>query len=216
MTDDAFAEMKLGDLTVYGEPPAKLRQALAVVGAHLRPTISRFFEGGNSLGSCVLVSLVLRDYFYRLGFTDAEVRSVIFQINRRKREELVHSVGIGAVGQKDLPGHWGGHMILVLPKAGWMVDATLYQAKRDHWEDLPGMIATPTFDFTTTEGNQPMAGFATVADDDKEDVVRALWFDNSANNRWRNTPAARRGGRLERHRRLVSEALIEHFGKWRG
>ncbi|KQV68041.1 hypothetical protein [Rhizobium sp. Root1220] len=215
MTDDTFNEMKLGDLTVGGEPPVKLRKALAVIGTHLHPTFDRVFGRGVSLGSCVLVSVVLRDYFYRLGFTDAEVRSVFFYINRRRGKETVHSLGIGKPGQKDVPGHWGGHLILALPKEGWIVDATLYQAQRAQWENrLPGMIAMPMLGTEMPDGTRTVAGFGVILHHEEEDVIHARWLDNAGNNRWRTALEAKRGGKHERSRRLVSDALIEHFRKW--
>lgn len=197
-----------GDLAVGGNPPEKFAEALAVIGYELHPTFDRFYADDVSKDSCILVSLVLRNFLFRLGFADAEVRSVFFLLERRAATtmELVHNVGIGHPKKADANNRWNGHMVVVLPKTGWLIDATLYQARRKQWEDLPGMIATPIFDTGATFADlKPVTGFA--ARYPEGDTLSGIWFDNPANNRWRTAPDARRGGIRGQRRQMVSDAL---------
>jgi hypothetical protein len=204
--------MQLGDLLINdadGRPPLNLMKAMAVIAEWLHPTFDVYYEDGVSLDSCILVSAVVRDFLFRIGFKDAEVRSVSFFIERRKGEEVTHQLVIGKPGDPDANGKWNGHMVAFLPKTGWLIDCTLFQAQRRHWETLPGMVATPIHDYDmSVSGRKVITGFAAKQD---ADVIRGMWTDTSENNRWRTAPDLIRGGRRERHRRAVADRLVHYF-----
>jgi hypothetical protein len=204
--------MQLGDLLINdadGRPPLNLMKAMAVIAEWLHPTFDVYYRDGDSLDSCILVAAVLRDFLFRVGFKDAEVRSVAFIIERRKGEEIVHNLAIGNPGTPDSHARWNGHMVVVLPKTGWLIDATLYQAKRGFWEFLPGMVATPMHDFKrTVRGRKVLTAFLSKDDDD---VIQGTWLDTPENNRWRTAPAIIKGGPRERARRAVADRLVHYF-----
>lgn len=202
--------MMQGDLFINDPDrtaPAELMKAFAVVAAFLHPTFNQHYEDGQSLDSCILVSTVLRDFLFRIGFHDAEVRSVSFVITRIAADKPLHQLMIGEPGGEDKNGKWNGHMVVVLPKAGWLIDATLFQAQRDSWKFLPGMVATPIIDIDKTpQGRTVTTGFAVQWGGD---AVQAVWIETPENTRWRSAPAVIRGGRRERARRAVTSTLIE-------
>ena len=207
--------MKLGDMQVVGAPPAKLLKALAVISEALHPTFDAqrwIAHSGKTKESCVISSLAVRDFLFKIGFRDVEARPVFTVMRSLKDGTAVHSLGIGDEsprGSKALPGRWVGHMAVVIPSAGYLVDTTLYPAVRPAWPWLPGMIALPLAD----EGNivfgmKPLAGFQTPTG--TGEAFDAIWLDQPANNLWR------KGGDAARWRREAAvAALVARFGSWR-
>lgn len=204
--------MILGDLLINDmndRPPLDVMKALAVIARHLHPTFNIHYRDGDSLDSCILVSAVLRDFLFRAGFKDAEVRPVSCFIERRTDADTpARQLLIGEPGKPDANDRWNGHMVTVLPKTGWMIDCTLYQARRKDWEFLPGMVATPVLDAKTPHGRKVIGGFAR-----KQDVetVQAMWIDWPENTRWRTAPGIIRGGPRERARKAVADLLLQYF-----
>lgn len=215
--------LKLGDLRVVGNemPPAKLLKALAVIADSLHPLFDMVpaLETGKSKRSCVLVSLAIRDFLFRVGFRDAEVVPVLMYLHARREDgEVLHTLGIGdpdhnVARAQSVDGkrkHWAGHMVVRLPKIGWLIDGTLYQAHRpQYWSDLPGMMAVQMQTDHGTEffGLYPIAALIE-KDDDK--IVTALWLDQPRNKFWRDG-----GDSIRRRREAVVDALVEQFGAWR-
>lgn len=206
--------MIIGDLLISdlkGQPPLKLMKAMAIIAEYLHPSFDEYYEDGVSRDSCILVSSVVREFLFRIGFTDAEARSVFFWIEARHHDEPLHQLIIGKPGEPDRNGKWNGHMVALLPKTGWLLDCTLYQARRGHWEFIPGMMAAPVFDIgKTPSGRNIVTAFVWKNGDDE---VQGTWIDTPENKRWRTAPDIKRGGTRERHRKLVVERLIYHFQK---
>lgn len=203
--------MQLGDLLINegdGRPPLKLLKAMAVIADYLHPTFDVYYTDHQSRDSCILVSEVLRDFLFRVGFHDVEVRSVAFYIERRKADQVVHAAMVGKPGVPDNNGRWNGHMVVVLPKTGWLIDATLYQTQRRHWEQLPGMMATPVYTDVVKDGRNVVGGFVSKVDDE---LLWAMWLDTPENKRWRTAPDLLKGGRREQIRRAVAARLIDRF-----
>lgn len=204
--------MILGDLLISdadGQPPLKLMKAMAIIAEYLHPTFDWYYEDGVSLDSCILVSSVVREFLFRIGFRDAEARSVSFYIERRNPHVPPKALQIGKPGEPDRNGKWNGHMIAILPQTGWLFDCTLYQARRPHWDFLPGMIAAPVHNLNAMmEGHKIITAFASTLGDD---VVQGTWIDTPENKRWRTAPDIIKGGKRERHRKAVVERLVYHF-----
>ncbi|WP_315922436.1 hypothetical protein [Mesorhizobium sp. SP-1A] len=204
--------MQLGDMLVGGEPRPKLLKALAVVAEHLHQLYNeqgRFIKD-ISKQSCVLCSLTVRDFLFKIGFHDAEVRPVLVAIRAFKGEEELHSLGIGNpdLRAKSDPKRWQGHMIVHLPSDRFVIDTTLYQAARPQWEQLPSMMVTPI-----NRGHQGwgLESLASVRAELHDSTLIVQWFDQPKNKSWKNGPDALKG-----RREAVVAALVERFGKWEG
>ena len=212
--------MTLGDMHVVGRPPAKLVKALAVIANGLHPAFDRETWGiapGFSKQSCVLCSLAVRDFLWKIGFKDAQAAPVYFAVRAFRDDELVHSLGVGdhnAIGMTapgpDTDARWNGHMAVKV--AGFLIDPTLYQVHRKQWDGIPGMMA---LELETSDqldrpyGLRPAAGaILTMVDGTR---VEMMWLDQPLNRRWRESS----GGDTERSRRRgVIAGLVKAFGKW--
>jgi hypothetical protein len=188
--------LKLMDMTVLGRPELPLLKAFAVLASELHPTFARqAWMGGHEISkrSCVLTSLAVRDFLFRSGFTDAEARPVKTLIRAEREGEAIHSVGIGFPPENVRPGAWSGHMVVALPKAGYIVDCTLFPALRPAWPDVTGMVAAPiNREGPDMLGLRHLAGFMM---SDREgghgEVVSVAWLDDPKNKEWRGAPDSR-------------------------
>src|SRR5687767_8210687 len=189
--------IRLGDLLVHGEPPAKLLKALAVIADRLHPEFDKVVIPGRSKESCVLCSLTVRDFLWKIGFRDAKAVPCRFIIRAfRPDGSEVHSLGIGGTGKVE-PNRWDGHMAVTVGET--LIDPALYQAKRPAWPDLPGMFAVPTGK-TWSHGDLLAGGTGLQPDGTTLEVAWGLRDDD----RWRSAPDA-----VERHyRQPVVKALV--------
>jgi len=197
-----------GDMLVSGSPPAKLIKAAAVIADTMHPEFERYDL--NSKGACVLSSLAVRDFLFKIGFRSAEVVPVVFVIRAFKDGDLLHSLGIGDPSgkDKDLPGRWSGHMITRLPHEGFLLDTTLYQAARPQWPELPGMVLAPlAYVVEPVFGLDVIAGFHKKTDDARH--LDGLWLEQPKNKGWRGAKDT-----LRRRRAPIVEAMIKRFGNW--
>lgn len=208
----------LGDMCVvpYGEPPEKLLKALAVIGNQLRPICDKYWQNDVWKDGCLLMSLILRDFLFKIGFTEAEARPCAMLLEARSisRDEMLHSIGVGVPGQKDNYLRWGGHMVTVLPKSGWLIDATIWQMQRPQWSMLSGMLACPTGPgpgHETHPWGKILGAFA--GKENADTIVRGVWIDRPSNNRWRTAPIVGRGGERERFRRMAVADLVAAFNE---
>lgn len=200
--------LKLGDMMVSGAPPAKLIKAAAVIAEALHPNFERLSL--RSRDSCVLSSLAVRDFLFKIGFRSAEVVPVVFVIRADQDGKELHSLGIGDPYDKgvDAAGRWSGHMVARLPDEGFLIDTTLFQAARPQWPALPGMVLLPL-----APSGQPVfglsriSGFEMTADDGR--AVVGMWLEQPRNKRWRGAPDTGK-----RRREPVVGALVERFGSW--
>lgn len=221
MTDQNVFSLVLGDMQVVGEqaPPAKLTKALAVIADSLHPLFDMVpaLKPGKSKESCVLCSLAIRDFLFRIGFRDAEVVPVLMYLHAQRDSdgEILHTLGIGdpdhntaRVQREANSRNWAGHMVVALPKTGWLIDATLYQARRPQWDGLSGMIAVQMNVDRQTDfwGLYPIAH---LVERDAGKTVTALWLDQPKNKFWRGG-----GDSIRRRREAVVGALVDRFGPW--
>lgn len=199
--------IQIGDMMITGAPEPRLLEALSVIADLLHPAYDHMaaVEKGKSKRSCVLCSLTVRDFLFRAGFRDAEVRPVATVIMEVKADDVLgHTLGIGGRNQADKPGHWPGHMVVHV--AGFVIDTTLYQAQRPVWHELPGMIAVP---FTT--GGEPIWNMPSIAhgtlDTSDGREIGLFYLDDPKNKKWRDGPDA-----SPRLRKPVVDFLLEQSG----
>jgi hypothetical protein len=218
------ASFRLGDMMVVGQPDAKLVKALAVIadGLHQFYAMALWMKPNHSKVSCILSSLTVRDFLFKIGITDAEVAPVMFAIQANQGETCLHTLGIGDPDWREAraeaakgkeAGGWKGHLVVKLPRHGYLIDTTLYQAKRKHWSDLPGMLAVPIVPYEEGGmfyGLPPLTGMI-IDDDEAGTTLQILWLDQRRNKFWRAAP----DGKDKRRRQAVIGALVEKFGTWK-
>lgn len=205
----------LHDMLVGGEPPAKLLKALAVIASELHPAFDRETWGitpGFSKQSCILASLAVRDFLWKVGFSEAQAAPVYFFIRAFRLGKEVHSLGVGdhaAVGQPEHcpdPHKWTGHMAVKVD--GWLVDPTLYQTQRPQWDGLPGMAAMyMEGDIQPVRGHTVLAGGQAMTPDGTR--VEMVWLDQPGNKSWRQGD-----DHLRERRANVVRQLVRRFGRW--
>jgi len=214
------APVILADMLVQGEPPAKFLKALAVIADKLHPLFDAepwMIYAGRSKESCVLSSLAVRDFLWKVGFKDAEVRPVVMAMQALDGDGMqIHSARCGdpdmeAVRRQFKPGGgWPGHLIVVVPSTGYLIDPTLYQANRKEWEGLYGMIATPTYTDDVEEGiwGLPLLG-GMEAQQENGSTFRLVYLDHRANSLWREAGDASHRS----HRANVVKQLVALFSR---
>jgi hypothetical protein len=211
--------MMLNDLLVVDTPPAKFTKALAVIASALHPLYDRRLPmPGKSLESCVLCSLTVRDFLWKVGFKDARLTTVYLVLEATDAAgETIHSAGCGdhngpvpvavPVPREDR-GRWNGHVVVEVPSAGYIIDTTMFPMKRPAWPELPGMAALPVdHGGPQSYGLDHLAGIRSNRDDGS--TFRAWWL-RQPNPSWRDAPDASRKLRLP-----VVAALRTAFGNWR-
>lgn len=213
--------MMLGDMQVVdlvGPPPAKLLKALAVIASELHPAFNRVprIIPDISRRSCVLSSLAVRDFLRKIGFKGVAVAPVFLVIRAFDGDREIHSLGCGdfaAVPSQAVHHHvvdttkdWSGHMVVLVD--GWVVDTTLYQASREQWPELPGMLAAPLV--MDERGDMVLvSGTSTKRDDGSE--VFVSWWHQPHNRRWKDGDDAK----AKERRAPVVRAMLAKFHPWR-
>lgn len=187
---DNMNQIDFPDLTILGTPPEAFIKAMRVASTNLHQFFRPIF-GENSKTSCVLSSLTLRDFLFQAGFRDVEVRPVKTIMKAVRGGEELNSVGIGySHGGKADIGRWTGHMVVCSPSLNYVIDTTLFQAKRDAWPFLPGMMAVPIHNQQTIQeifGLKTITGFKiTVPEDDYSFEI--IWLDDPTNTKWKEAP----------------------------
>lgn len=214
------------DMLIAGaEPeavPAKFVKAMATVAMTLHQSFDAqsWIPEGKSKESCILASLAVRDFLWKKGFSEASVVPVYIVIRATDVEgNELHSLGCGdhsampwtkPTDPVDTDRRWSGHAVVLLPKLGWLVDTTLFQAKRPQWPGLPGMMAVPIYREARpfVDGLAQLGG-VTAVNRDNGSSVEVLWLAQPTNKRWRTAPDA------NPHRRApVVKKLVEQFGNW--
>lgn len=194
-------------MLVAGEISATLAKALVAIASDLHPALDKTFPAGVSKESCVLASLTVRDFLWRVGVKDAEVRPVYvmiraFDANRKE----IHSLGCGDQTkffdikgryETDTPTRWSGHLVVIA--GGFLIDTTLYQAARPAWETLPGMMAMP-LDYDA--GKKVLTGLVSNPDE-AGTVVTVHWVEQPHNTRWRRAPDTEKARRVQAVKQLV-------------
>lgn len=176
----------VGDMMVFGQPKPKLAAALDHLATNLHPAyeMSGKYAPGKSKRSCILMSLIARDFLKGVGFPDAKVMPVTAIVLATKEEKPVHRLALGEIGDTDLPNSWAGHMVAAVPSEGYLIDTTLYQAQRETWPGLPGMMALPVGQLGEKfEGYDVIASMHGKIGDDK--MLYMLWVDRPDNTNWR-------------------------------
>jgi hypothetical protein len=207
--------MTFGDMLVGGSPPPQLSKALRVISESLHPQFAKNWRmpPDKSKESCILCSLTVREFLIASGFTSARVAPVCTTMAAWQDDKLLHSLGIGSPEDHEiLPGKWNGHMIVIEPSTGYLIDTTLYQAQRKQWPDLPGMIAGPLWAERVKGlylGLDAISGL-TLRDDDRPGYsFEIAWLDRPGHNSWRDGPDANKT-RLQR--RAIVKQMLKQTG----
>lgn len=206
--------MMLNDLLIVAPlPEPRMWAALHAIDAALHPAFDRVVPPGKSKESCVLCSLAVRDFLWRAGWKDATCTTVYMMIVATDPlGNEIWSLGVGdhtnipTVDKRPMPdtaARWSGHMVVEVPSAGIMIDTTMFPAKREHWPNLPGMVAVQIQDGPISYGLKPLAG---MADDDDRGRVQVVWL-RQPNKRWQGAPDTDRARRLP-----VVKALLGALG----
>lgn len=189
----------------------RMRSALRIIDLLLHPLFDKIVIPGKSKESCVLCSLTVRDFLWRVGWKDATCTTVYMMVVAHDpKGNEIWSLGVGdhtdipTVDKRPIPDtatRWSGHMVVEVPSAGIIIDTTMYPARREYWPHLPGMVAAQIDnDGPVSYGLKPVAGLA--SDDDKGSV-RVVWL-RQQNKRWQQAPDAVRARRLP-----VVKAMLE-------
>lgn len=199
--------MRIGDLLVHdgaldGRPGRRtteasrlaLVKALSVIALSMHDLFARqdfVARPDTSRHSCILSSLAARDFLRQAGHADAAVAPVCVLMEARREGRTLHSLSIGEPGAGSSPFSWNGHLVTLLPRAGLLLDTTLYQAIRPAWDGLPGMMAVNAGRKSQKRimGLRPIGGASFTVE---EDAYRfdMLWLSNPVNVEWRSAPDA--------------------------
>lgn len=212
--ESRVAAIPLGDMTVMADPPAKMWKALAVIASRLHPAYDECsgFPPGTSHDKCLFMTMVVRDFLAGIGFDDARARGCFLYIGAHDRAgATIWSVGCGAPGIT-LPNKFNGHAVCAVPSCGLLIDTTVYQAIRPHWDGaVSGMAA---IGYHEPWPHQMVHGCPAIAAAEVERPDRSvmmIWADRPEL-RFKHEPDYR--DRTER-RRYIGAALRRAFGEWR-
>jgi hypothetical protein len=164
---------------------------------------------GGLRDKCLFASLAVRDFLVQIGFEDATVRACFLYIDALDNDgKQIWSVGLGAPGQQTLPQKFNGHAVCTVPSLNLLIDMTMYQAVRPHWQGtVKGMAAVP---YHEPWPRQDVHGCPSIAGAEvplEDRVVRMLWADRPDVN-WKQEPDFRQ---KNERRRFVTRALKELF-----
>jgi hypothetical protein len=216
MSETTYME-QLGDMLVVGEHEPKLIKALAVIAGVLHPAYNDLEDRrkiDSSKESCLFSSLVARDFLVAVGYADATVRPCTLVARAERDGKEVWSLGIGLVGEREIPEKFNGHAAVVIPSKNILIDVTLYQMIRPQWDGaITGMMALqylPDSPYRVRDLKQ-IAGmvFEAVGDNMQFEIA---WGDRPDIN-WRRQPDATDPQSLQRRRKLA-KVLRESFGKF--
>jgi hypothetical protein len=203
-----FKQLDLPQLTIFGTPDDRFVAAMKLVSSHLHQLYRPIF-GEISKNSCVLASLTVRDFLFRAGFRDVELRPVRVLMRATRDDKELNSVGVGfSHGGNSATGRWEGHMAVYSPSLDMLIDTTLFQAQRDQWKFLPGMIAVP---LRPAVGQQkifdldPITGLNIDIPEDNYSF-ESVWLDDPKNHSWKDAP-----DRSKRRREGVVNAMLDAF-----
>lgn len=203
--------MQFGDMAIVGKVPPKLAKALSVISSTMHQTFAIqpwIAHPDKSKGSCILSSLAVRDFLFKIGFTDAEVACVIVAIRAFRDGEEIHSLGVGLPLEgipKTTATNWNGHMVVKLPSLGYLIDTTLFQAKREQWKALPGSMVVP-YDEGRDDmifGHRALSGFHNTTDGTRMDI---FWLDHPDKKSWKKG-----GDAIKWRREAAVEKMLERF-----
>ena len=196
----------LKDLLVCGKPSLKLTKALAVIADLLHDEWAR--DGyAVSKRSCVLSSLCVRDFLFQAGIRDAVVEPVFTYMEAQQDGVMTHNLGIGKPDEPaSSPSHWPGHMVVVSRQEGYLIDTTLYPARRPHWPDLPNMIAAPLNGSGRVFGEFNALGGLHIPQDASGYSFDIAWLHTPLNVSWKRAPDV---NNLRRKRKRIVDKMTQ-------
>jgi hypothetical protein len=219
-----YGVARVGDLWASHRPDQRMADALAVIATFLHPLFDtgwtnakHYMPPGKSKDSCILCSITVRDFLYRVGFRDASVRSVEYHmaehgepgsgVNGPEQRAVSRTLDIGADDNTEVrPDRWNGHLVVIVE--GWLIDTTLYQATpRPEWPNFPPMWATKLRDDLPLAGGKRVLAEGFHMYEDKH-VLHWMWLDRpDKDHGFRTAPDFVQKWRRER----VVDALVKAF-----
>ena len=191
--------MSLADITIIGTPPLALGAAFSVI-ADIHEAFADHAPGlipGISKRSCVMASLTVRDFLRMAGF-EAEVRACMFMAEAWDiNGKVTHTLGVGTPDWREgkikrrrmseVDG-WKGHLVCITGE--WLIDSTLFQARRPTWPQLPGMFALPINRLPNVYRGMDALATLMAGNPTNGDQVRLTWLDQRRNRYWQTVPDA--------------------------
>lgn len=179
-------------------PEPRLREAFRVLGEYQHRVMGkapRLRHPEASKDSCVWSCLTARDFLQWCGFRAEAVPAICVLMAQDPDGKPLRQVCIGSDPDKppDLTtdysagyARWSGHMVVLVD--GWLLDPTLFMAKRPEWKWLPGMIAIrqELSDGPLRGGRRGLAGFGT-----PDHRFGAVWLEDPENTAWEDGDARR-------------------------
>lgn len=211
MTETHYGIGHVGDLWVTDHPPERLALAIEIIGLYLHQAYAaeRRIGEGLSQKSCILMAATVRDFLYRVGFRDAQVRPVVFFIEAIRNDEVIKQLGIGnPEGPQKREDAFDGHMIVTAE--GWLIDPTLFHATpREQWPTFPTMMAQPLFkgDPAIEWFGLPVLTGGAVPENDQGNLVRWAWLDQPINTDYLTSGDWRKKFKRER----VTDLMVRIF-----
>lgn len=153
--------------------------------------------------SCVLSSVICRDFFRRIGFGDAKSRSVIFEARCYREGVLVRRAVAGHPDEAhryvQTEGRWFGHMCVLIPSLGVLVDMALLPMIRPEWSSAVqrGVVLSLAKQPASSGHADFLAG---ISGPQADGSTIAVGWSSSNDTGWRGAPDLRR-------RRLLNEAV---------
>lgn len=207
----AYGIAHVGDLWVTDRPPPKLETALSVISMFLHQTFEaeQRIDSGLSKTSCILMAATVRDFLYRVGFRDAQMRSVVFWIEAIRDDKVIKQLGVGnPEGPQHREDAFDGHMVVVTE--GWLIDPTMFHATpRPEWPNFPTMMASALY-----SGDPPLDWFGlpilvgrAIPENEVGNMVRWAWLDQPTNDDWK-----RAGDFTKKYKReRVTDLMVKVF-----
>lgn len=175
--------------------------------------------------ACIRASLVVRDYLAALGF-NAKVMPVGVVIRAYEHTTELHSLGIGMAAAQAALGHklppdyksdgWDGHLVaIVQDRERLLIDASIGQARRAAWADLPSMVVTGV----VAPGDRHKIGGAMAVLTNIEARpgywMQVQWLPAIRNKAWRYAPEARPEVRAGIVSEMLDAYAMLQFGRVR-
>jgi hypothetical protein len=122
------------------------------------------------------------------------------------------------ISRKRVKGFWG-HLVVVLPQLGWMIDPTIYQLReQEKWQFVPNVIAVPLQsdpewleEVSACVGYKPGKTVTSIEFKEGDYCFRVVWFDDPENQAWQRNILS-----MEDRRQLIADHnMIERFNEGR-
>jgi hypothetical protein len=186
------------DLVAPSAAPLRFRVALRALAASLDSALRRagFVQAPRLAPGGVVAALATRDLLRHAGFSTAAATPAAAWLRAERSGAVLDEILYGDPEAGGLVGGtWGGHLVVVVPEIGMLVDPTFGEARRDHWPGLPRIAAAPLEGSCTERpfGLVPLARLEALGDGRHEGYAfRCRWLDDRENHDFLGDQEAKR------------------------